>query len=326
MAFDVFICYPHQNKTVADAACAKLEGAGVRCWIAPRDITPSAEWAASIIDAIDQCRLMVLIFSVHSNRSKQVHREVQRAFDGEKPVIPFRIDDILPDKSLAYYMGAVHWLDALTAPLESHLEKLVAAVSRILQVDPSRSTQPVPYHAAFGHPSRDSYEQGIAHENNRRYSEAIQCFDDALRQHPRHVAAYFHRGQCLFLSGDKLRALDDFNNALAIDPNEVGSLFGRANTLRSLGRLQESTDGYGAVTRLMPTRANAFIERGRTWTMQGDNRRAIADFDEAIKRDGNSAEAFYLRGLARKNMGDEVRAREDLDFAARLDPRYASTG
>ena len=68
-----------------------LEAEGIRCWIAPRDITPSVEWAASIVDAIDQCRVMVLIFSAHANRSKQVQREVQQAFDGEKPVVPFRI-------------------------------------------------------------------------------------------------------------------------------------------------------------------------------------------------------------------------------------------
>jgi hypothetical protein len=132
MAFDVFISYPHQDKAVADAACAKLEAQGIRCWIAPRDIAPSAEWAASIVDSINNCRVMVLIFSAYTNRSKQVHREVQRAFDGEKPVIPFRIENIMPEKSLAYYMGSVHWLDALTPPLELHLQKLVTAVKALV--------------------------------------------------------------------------------------------------------------------------------------------------------------------------------------------------
>jgi len=89
MAFDVFLSYPHQDKTTADAACAKLEAEGIRCWIAPRDIAPSAEWAASIVEAIESCRVMVLIFSAHTNRSKQVQREVQQAFDREKPVVPF---------------------------------------------------------------------------------------------------------------------------------------------------------------------------------------------------------------------------------------------
>jgi len=34
----------------------------------------------------------------------------------------------MPERSLRYYMGSVHWLDALTPPLEQHLEKLAASV------------------------------------------------------------------------------------------------------------------------------------------------------------------------------------------------------
>jgi hypothetical protein len=132
MVFDVFISYPHQDRAIANAMCATLEAHGIRCWIAPRDIAPSAEWAASIVEAIDSCRVMVLIFSGHTNRSRQVSREVQQAFDGEKPVIPFRIENVAPEKSLRYYMGSVHWLDALTLPLEHHLQRLTTAVQALL--------------------------------------------------------------------------------------------------------------------------------------------------------------------------------------------------
>jgi TIR domain len=132
MAHDVFISYPHQNKTVADAACAKLEAAGIRCWIAPRDIAPSAEWAASIVEGIDLCRVMVLIFSAHANDSRQIHREVQHAFDSEKTVVPFRLEDVPPQGMMRYYMGSVHWLDALTPPLDQHLERLVESVAALV--------------------------------------------------------------------------------------------------------------------------------------------------------------------------------------------------
>ena len=133
MNFDVFISYPHQDKATADAACAKLEAEGIRCWIAPRDVPPGAEWAEAIVDAIDGCRAMVLIFSLSTNASRQIRREVQQAFDGEKPVVPFRIENVVPEGSLRYYMGSVHWLDALTPPLEQHLEKLAASVQALVR-------------------------------------------------------------------------------------------------------------------------------------------------------------------------------------------------
>ncbi len=40
---DVFLSYSSQDKTWADSACAVLERHRVRCWIAPRDITPGDE-------------------------------------------------------------------------------------------------------------------------------------------------------------------------------------------------------------------------------------------------------------------------------------------
>lgn len=141
MGYDVFISYAHQDKAIADAACAKLKSQGIRCWIAPRDIAPSADWATSIVAAIENCHVAVLIFSAHANKSKQVHREVQRAFEREKPVVPFRIANVPPENALAYYMPSVHWLDALTPPLEQHLEELGASVQNLLSATSGRAIQ-----------------------------------------------------------------------------------------------------------------------------------------------------------------------------------------
>jgi TIR domain len=39
---DVFLSYSSKDKTWADSACAVLEQHRIRCWIAPRDMTPGA--------------------------------------------------------------------------------------------------------------------------------------------------------------------------------------------------------------------------------------------------------------------------------------------
>ena len=41
----------------------------------------------------------------------------------------------MPGKSLDYFIGSVHWLDALTRPLEQHLERLVQNVQTLLSRD-----------------------------------------------------------------------------------------------------------------------------------------------------------------------------------------------
>ncbi|MBI3515706.1 MAG: SUMF1/EgtB/PvdO family nonheme iron enzyme, partial [Proteobacteria bacterium] len=144
MAHDVFISYSSKDKPVADAACAALEAAGIRCWIAPRDIMPSMEWGEAIVDAIAGCRLMLLVFSQSANESPQIRREVERAVNKGVPVLPLRIEDVAPTKSLEYFMGTVHWLDALTPPLQEHLQRLTQAVSALLQIDIAARPAPAP--------------------------------------------------------------------------------------------------------------------------------------------------------------------------------------
>jgi hypothetical protein len=135
MQFDAFISYSTQDKATADAACAALEAAGIRCWIAPRDILPGADWGAAIMDALDSCRAMVLIFSSSANTSPQIRREVERVVGRGVPVIPVRIEDIAPTNAMAYFMGPVHWLDALSPPLEQHLQRLADSLKALLAID-----------------------------------------------------------------------------------------------------------------------------------------------------------------------------------------------
>src|SRR5580658_8633344 len=105
MAHDVFISHSAKDKAIADAVCATLEADGIRCWIAPRDVMPGMEWGGSIIDAIEQARIMILLFTANANTSPQIRREVERAANHNVVILPFRVEDILPDRSLEYFIG-----------------------------------------------------------------------------------------------------------------------------------------------------------------------------------------------------------------------------
>ncbi len=135
MAHDVFISYSNQDKTAADAVCSILEQNGIRCWIAPRDITPGAPFAEAIIDGIKGSKVFILIYSSNTNRSVQVIKEVDRAVHHGLAIIPFRLEDIPMSKQLEYYVSDVHWLDALTPPLEKHINRLANVVQMLLKMD-----------------------------------------------------------------------------------------------------------------------------------------------------------------------------------------------
>jgi len=151
MAHDVFISYSSKDKPVADAACATLESSGVRCWIAPRDVSPGMPYAESLVNGLSNSRLMVLVFSANSNRSPQVLREVERAVSKGLPILPLRIEDAPMSQEMEFYISSQHWLDALTPPLERHLARLRESVNALLSAQPNTdldlSREPEPHEA-----------------------------------------------------------------------------------------------------------------------------------------------------------------------------------
>lgn len=133
MAHDVFISYSSSDQNAALAVLHGLESAGIRCWIAPRDIEPGAIWARSIMEGITGCRLLVVVFSANANRSPHVINEVDAAVRKGAIIVPFRIEDVLPDGAMEYHLRTRHWLDALSPDLEEHTARLAEQVRGILE-------------------------------------------------------------------------------------------------------------------------------------------------------------------------------------------------
>jgi len=135
MAHNVFISYSSIDKDAAEAVRSILEENGISCWMAPRNITPGLSFAEAIIDGIKSSKVFVLVYSSNSNNSSQVIKEVDRAVHHKLAIIPLRLEDVPMSKQLEYYVSDVHWLDALTPPLEKHIDKLCEVVKMLLTLE-----------------------------------------------------------------------------------------------------------------------------------------------------------------------------------------------
>ena len=128
MKHRVFISHSSKDKTIGDEICRFLEGNGIPCWIAPRDVMPGKNYGAAIVDAIDECAVFLLVLTSESNRSGQVVREVERAASSDSVIIPLLVDAVQPSRNLQFYVSSSHWLDATEKPLAKHLGKLLEAI------------------------------------------------------------------------------------------------------------------------------------------------------------------------------------------------------
>jgi hypothetical protein len=148
MTAGVFISYSQSDRECAFELVGQLEGQGIQCWIAPRDIAPSADWAAEIMDAISAARVMILVFSAASNLSPQVRREVERAVHKQLSILPFRIEDVLPSKSLEFFLSTQHWMDAFPPPRDAHYARLCSYLKAQLNSEPGPASVSAPARAS----------------------------------------------------------------------------------------------------------------------------------------------------------------------------------
>jgi hypothetical protein len=148
MAHDVFISHVAEDKPVAEAVCATLESQRIRCWMAPRDVLPTANYAEALIDAIDQSRLVVLVLSSNSNESFHVIREVGAAVRRGIPVLPFRVENVPLSPGMEFLTGGIRGVNALTPPLEKHLQQLAETVRLIMSGQPPAPGPPAEAPAA----------------------------------------------------------------------------------------------------------------------------------------------------------------------------------
>jgi predicted ATPase len=130
---EIFISYAGKDRAAAETICATLEGEGVRCWIAPRDVTSGVPYASVIVEAIAAARIVLVVFSHAANRSDGVLNEVELAFNRKRPVLTVRIEECEPKGQAEFYLRRGHWFDAF-ADVTERLQALPKTVRAALSV------------------------------------------------------------------------------------------------------------------------------------------------------------------------------------------------
>ena len=133
MKYDVFISYSSHDQKVVEGLCAYLESLKIRCFVAYRDIPKSVVWAKAIVEALEQSRMMVVVFSNHFNNSVQVDREIELASEDNKPILTFRITNDAFKGVKKYYLKNINWIDAFPNPAAC-FGKLADNIAKLLGI------------------------------------------------------------------------------------------------------------------------------------------------------------------------------------------------
>lgn len=124
-----FISYCTEQQVFADTLKRFLNHEGVQAWKAPEDIPPGSKFAAAINKAIQDSACFVLLLSNEAQQSPWVEKEVERAINYRKTIIPVRIEKMKLNDQFELYISTdqIIMLDAI----DEHSEKTQLLLSVI---------------------------------------------------------------------------------------------------------------------------------------------------------------------------------------------------
>jgi adenylate cyclase len=331
MAHDVFLSHAAADRAAALAVLDGLERAGIRCWIAPRDVPAGSEYGQQIVDAVKGCRVFVVVFSSNANSSPHVRREVERAVSCDRSIVPFRVENIMPTGAMEYCLGGTHWFDALTTPLDPHVANLVTTVRRLLgpgtaATDGKGGTETaerpsivvLPFNNMSGDPEQEYFSDGITEDVITDLSKVSGLFVVARN------TAFTYKGKPV--------KVQDVCKELGVKYALEGSVRKAGARVRVTGQLIDATDGGHVwadrydrdltdIFAIQDEITHAIVEQLKVKLLPQEQR-SIAK----APTDNVEAYTYYLRGrqfLHRHSKSYYQLARRMFSKAVELDPAFA---
>ena len=104
---DIFISYSSKDRRKADQLTKRLIESGLSVWIDQSGIGAASSWSGEIVEAIEQCKALIVLLSPHSIKSKNVVREVALASERNKRIVPLDLDNVILTRDLAFFLAGL---------------------------------------------------------------------------------------------------------------------------------------------------------------------------------------------------------------------------
>jgi class 3 adenylate cyclase/tetratricopeptide (TPR) repeat protein len=131
LAADIFIsCAQDEDGDRALELADHLEAAGLTVWLAHRSVEGAQNYGPEIVNAIGQCKALVVLCSRASLQSEHVAVEVELAFEAGRPRLPLRLDETAFPDRIRYWLTGSNWIDA-SGPATEWLPAVIRALERL---------------------------------------------------------------------------------------------------------------------------------------------------------------------------------------------------
>lgn len=169
----------------------------------------------------------------------------------------------------------------------------------------------------------DHYNRASALREQRRFSEALVAYEQAIGLQADYAEAHNGRGIVLATLNRPAEAIAGFDRAIALRPDYAEAYNNRGLVLQELKRLDEALASFDKAVALQPTNAKMQSNRGGVLYEAQRFAEALISFDNVIALKEDYAEAHYNRGVLLQAMRRLDAALISFDRAIALNPGYA---
>jgi len=162
MSAEVFISYAAKDRDRVLGLVKRLRDAGVTVWIDQAGIDVSTMWSQEIVNAIRDCKVMLLSISPHSTESENVVKELALASERKKPIIPVYLEPADIPGTMEYQLAGIQRVEYFAESEDAAFKAMVRSlIKRGVTVDTTKA----------GLEGDDALEASLAAHQNQAHTQ-----------------------------------------------------------------------------------------------------------------------------------------------------------
>lgn len=125
---EVFVSYASLDRDRVLGIADRLTAAGIKLWIDHDKIPGGANYGEAIVRGIKSSKVLLLMVSHASMRSRNVRAEIQVAWKHDRPYLPLLLEGIEFPEQIEYWLEGWQWIDATNEAEHGWMPRLLDAL------------------------------------------------------------------------------------------------------------------------------------------------------------------------------------------------------
>lgn len=151
--------------------------------------------------------------------------------------------------------------------------------------------------------SEAHYKLGVALYSLDRFEEAVSQFQTAISYKKEYPNAYYNLGQSLRKLARWTEAISIYKQGLSYNPKDADMSFGIGRAYDDLEQYEEAASFYKQAIALKPDHEVAHLHLGLIYDNSGRHEEAVTEYKKALSAKSDYADAYNNLGVAFANLG-----------------------